>query len=216
MHHIFINFLPGSAGNFLSRFLQCALDEGYCWTDSNGVSPETFQDKIDLLSYKNINKNWVDFENRLTLFDGFESICNEQPVPIHLSHCCILNEQKQRHEGIIGPDDAHTFIQITYDNKKDFEWIILNAFYKDSYVQKEWFELYQSNLKETNIIKFPVSNFQNWDTFKQDIIEILDYEKLNYNPNDIELLEDFYNEWFNTSLKEHEFDQFKEQIGWIL
>lgn len=215
MHIIFINFLPGSAGNFLSRFLQCALDEGYCWADSNGVAPKTFQDKVDLLSYKNINTNWVDFEERLTFFDDINK-CSDQAVLIYSSHVYVLNEQKQRHKNTIGPTDTYTFIQITYDNKKDFEWIMLNAVFKDSNTKKQWFKLYQSNLKETNIIKFPVSNFQNWDTFKQGIIEILDYKKLNYNPNNIELLEDFYKEWFNTSLKIHEFDQFKEQIGWIL
>ena len=227
MNHIFINFLPGSCGNFLTRFLQCIISNSYCWlnrSDSSNTFFQTFDDKLKLLDNysKNINKtsDWVKFENKLAHFNERVDISSFNveldPVLIWISHIWTLEKIKK--QNLVGPNDQHTLIQITYDNKSELEWIVLNCLYKDSYIEKHFFDYYQHNTKTitNNVDYFPISNFMNWQNFKNGIKNILDNNNINYNSHDIEKLENFYNNWYNTTLKFSEFDDFKKSIGWLL
>ena len=227
MIHIFINFLPGSCGNFLSRFLQCIISNSYCWLDRSDPLNTVFQtldDKVKLLNNypKTINKtlNWVDFEFELEHFlekIDISSLDSEiDPVLIWIGHAWSLDKIKKKN--LIGPDDQCTLIQISYDNKFELEWIILNGLYKDSWIEKLFFDSYQHNkkTKTNNVDYFPISNFMNWQNFKNGVKNILDNNNINYNSHDIEQLEDFYNSWYNTTLKSSEFEDFKKSIGWLL
>jgi hypothetical protein len=218
LKHIFISFLPGSAGNFLTRFLQCATENSYCWLNDVGV-PDNIIDKTKLLEYKTIfnsKTNWIEFENQLKHFSKILDISSlhHNSTLIWPGHGLTLDKIKNKN--IIGNDDSYEFIQITYDTKEELEWILLNAFYKDSFVDRSQFETYQRNIKEKNTRFFSVSNFLNWDSFSKNVLEILDQNKIDYNLENINELQIFYNDWYNTTLKLSEFNNFKKSIGWLL
>jgi len=218
MQHIFINFLPGSAGNFLSRFLHCAIPNSYCWVEKNQPAPYEFADKLNLIKYSTISNtkiNWIDFESQIHHFSKSIDLSdfNANSTLIWLGHTWTL--EKIKNKNLIGPDDGCTLVQISYNTKKDLEWILLNALYKDSYIDKQWFDYYQHNKKlETDFVL--IDNFFNWNIFKNSIIELLDQNKINYDLQNIEQLEDLYNSWHNTTLKFSEFEDFKKSIGWLL
>lgn len=219
MQHIFINFLPGSAGNFLSRFLQCAIPNSYCWVDKTSTAlPQQFNDKVNLLNYQTIlrdRKNWTHFERELTHFsDSIDlSKFDNSSTLIWLGHTWSLD--KIKNQNLVGPDDKCTLVQISYNTKKNLEWIILNALYKDSYIEKQWFDYYQNNKKQETLC-FSIDNFFDWNTFKNSTVELLDQNKINYDLQNIEQLEDFYNSWYSTTLKFSQFEDFKKSIGWLL
>ena len=218
MQHIFINFLPGSAGNFLSRFLHCAIPNSYCWTRKNQPVPIEFVDKLNLLEYSTISNtkiNWINFESQLHHFSQSIDLSNfnSNSTLIWLGHNWTL--EKIKNKNIVGLNDECTLVQISYNTKKDLEWILLNALYKDSYIDKQWFEYYQHNKKlETDFVS--IDNFFNWNIFKNSITELLDQNKINYDLQNIGQLEDLYNSWYNTTLKFSEFEDFKKSIGWLL
>ena len=218
MKHICINFLPGSAGNFLTRFLQCLLENSYCWLNDTSI-PDNFTDKIKLLEYKTIvnsKRNWVEFEKRLKHFSesiDISSLQNKSTL-IWLGH--LLTLDKIKNKNIIGNDDSYAFIQITYDTKEELEWILLNAFYKNSFIDRTHFDTYQQNVKDENVRFFSVSNFLNWDSFSKNVLEILDQNEIDYNLENINELQIFYNDWYNTTLKLSEFNNFKKSIEWLL
>lgn len=219
MQHIFINFLPGSAGNFLSRFLQCAIPNSYCWIEKDQLAPYKFADKLNLLSYSTVSKtksNWIEFESQIQHFSKSIDLSkfSTDSTLIWLGH--NLSIEKAEAEDLLGPSDKPTLIQISYDSKKSFEWIVLNALYKDSYIEKNWFCNYQDNLKKDKTNFLLIDNFFSWNTFKNAVLELLDQNKINYDLQNIEQLEDFYNTWYSTTLKFSKFEDFKKSVGWLL
>ena len=212
MHkYVFINFLPGSAGNFLSRELQLTIKNSVCWTSENKIPPTSSHDKFKMLSYLKYNgKDWVDFEFQLAQNFDIATI-SENTLIIKSSHGSTVEATKN--SIYLGIDDTFKLINITYDTKDQFRWIFLNGLYKDSNFDKDCFIAHITNKSDNSIFQFNVENFFSWEKFKESFSLILDYLKINNEDRDWTFTENLYHEWWETTLKVDQFSEFEKYLG---
>jgi len=216
INYVFINFLPGAAGNFFSRTLNL-IDDAYCWVPTSFQTLDlTLEQKLEYFSYKNIQKeqNWIDFECELI---HYSSLINHTDLPDNaISIWAKHNTDHIRRKHLSGKDDTESLIQITYNDSIMFEWILLNALYKNSHINPTWFKQYQIYSKENDVIKINLKKFINKDKFLtmySDTIKLL-----NISPSHVHLdaVEELHNQWIKTTLSFDKFDEFKSSIGWLI
>lgn len=213
MKYIFLFFPPGAAGHFFSRCLNL-LDNSYCWVDTKTQLPvQNQQDKLALLSYQTISsadptqRSWVQFENLV-------SRCQHQSLPITAqyvvwpSHPTYTLLQKN----LIGIDDEQFVFLI--DASDNFEWCILNALYKNSFISESWLRTAEGMRRDSNIQKINLQRIVNdCNGFLQEFQLVCD--TIGHALTDSEKLAiiTLYNEWKLTILDYIKFEEFKNSIG---
>lgn len=210
IENIYINFLPGSAGNFLSRALQLAIPKSCCWVDSNGNVLESESRKLLELSYKkNKVDNWIEFEESIVHFTEVENF--QQPkefVFIDKGHLFKTTDIDLTNS---------VLIQIDIKNKSMFEWTMLNCFYKQSKPTEQYFKIYQTNkINNKDLIEIDLENFFLWNTFKNEIEKILKIVNIDSAETNWKLVETLYTQWWETTLNYEDFDRYKNDLGWLL
>lgn len=215
MHnYVFINFLPGSAGNFLSRELQLTIKNSVCWTIENEIPLTSTYDKFKMLSYASTynGKHWVQFEFQLTQNFNISTI-PENTLIIKSSHGSTIESTKN--SIYMGTDDTFKLINITYDTKDQLKWIFLNGLYKDSHFDKNCFIAHATNKIDNNVFQFNIENFFSWNQFKESLFSILDYLEISTVDQDWSFTEQLYHEWWGTTLKVNQFNEFEKTLGLI-
>jgi len=216
INYVFVNFLPGAAGNFFSRALGL-VDNAYCWVPASSSTIElTLDEKLDYFSYKNIkqDRNWVDFEDQLVHYSSLVPQTNlpDNAISIWADHYSYDLRNKQ----IAGADDTQLLMQITYNEPMMFEWLILNALYKNSYLDVSWFKQYQIYNRDASVAKIDLKNFLDKDKFLNMYSNTI--QLLNINPGSVNLdaVEELHGQWIKTTLSFDNFEEFKSSIGWII
>ena len=217
MKYIFVNFLPGAAGSFFSRCLNL-LDNAYCLADRDSkFIPHTIDDKIKLLSYNSINdkdfddRNWREFEHKTAHYSNYQEHHN---LPAD-SYSIWLQHNKKDTEKLAGPDDSVYLFYI--DSTEAFEWTIMNAFYKNSYLDVDWFILGKQLLNDNSVYKINLKNIiSNEEGFLNEFYKVCNI--INHNIKDFELaaVKKLYNEWRKTILDYDNIPKFKNKIGFLL
>ena len=216
MTYLFLFFVPGAAGNFISRCINL-LDGGYCWSSDNMI-PTNIKDKLNLLSYAPVmystpdHRDWVtDWETKIKHYDNFNRIPPGTKYIVRINHPNyeILNKN------IAGPDDQQLLVHI--DASDNFEWCILNALYKNSYQEINWFKTAKQMLADNNIYKISLKQIvDNRDTFFEEFKKICDL--LNHELTAVETLAILmlYDQWKTTTLDYSKFDEFKQAVGFYM
>jgi hypothetical protein len=112
------------------------------------------------------------------------------------------------------PDKKYVFY---IDPSDAFEWVLLNALYKNSYLGIEWFRDGQRMLGDPDIHKISLKNIiLNESGFFEEfmkVCEIIGHDVTHEEQSAISLL---YNQWKQTTLSEDRFEEFKARngIGW--
>jgi hypothetical protein len=129
-------FLPGAAGNFLSRCMNL-LDNTYMWCNGKNI-PTTLEEKLDLLTYKDATKypTWLDFENTIKWYADIQPHWDIGPNGngVSIRHPSPANTIKS----LTGKDD--TAVTIFIDHGNNLDWVILNGWHKYSTQSLKWFE----------------------------------------------------------------------------
>lgn len=216
MKYVFIYFLPGAAGHFFSRCLNL-LENSYCFADATtNKIPTTLDEKIELLSYGKIKnksfdqRNWVQFEKLLTHYER----CQPHWDLPHDAVIIWYNHSQSSHDNLYGQaDTVHKFYM---DSSELFEWTIMNALYKNSYIDVEWLIEYKNfkynkDLQKINLKKIITS----YDGFLDEFQQVC--KTIGRVPSDKELIaiKNLYGEWELTRLDVEKIPQFKQDIGFL-
>lgn len=215
-NYVFLFFLPGSAGNFFSRCLSLAGDEYYSWVDKNRTPHLTVDEKFQLFRYDDRSDkfdDWVEFEKTLhkhhniiehaTLPNGSISIWHQHPT---------LNLLQK---GIAGPDDKQLVVYI--DSSREFEWALLNALWKDSYIDVRWLKDSVPLLNDPSVHKVPLESIiGSPESLVSEIETIVNNLGKELNDHSKKLISALWQEWYPTTLKKESFAEFKKQIGFFL
>jgi hypothetical protein len=214
MKYIFITFLPGAAGNFFSRCLNL-LSNAYCYGQENNL-PTTLEQKLKMLSYESVldrsstSDSWIAFENKLTPYYNIISHHNLPPNSYSIWSGHLLENQTQ----LAGPDDQ--IFNFYIDPGNNFEWACMNALYKNSYLNVEWFIHGKKLLNNTAVYKIRLDNFlQDWDCFQTEFLKVIDIIGHTISDSEIHAVKTLYKQWKTTILEHKDIETFKKDIGFL-
>ena len=194
--------MPGSGGNFLSRCLNFHPDIN-CFKECVDAD---YEKKYNILNYKKIqtrnlkNDNWIEFEDSIDYFtdDSFKETIN-------IKNLIIFTHTESQFERI--GLDCNCDIRITTYSKKEFNWAIYQALYKNSRSITEH-KLRIGQLYKQKI-SVPCKNLWDFDLLYDNLTEIEDYLNVEKNIKECRLWQEkLWNEWKTTWAPE----KFKKKI----
>ena len=222
MTHIFLYFIPGSAGNFFSRCITLASNDIIGWLYNTGIATKlakpkwdlTLEEKFELLSYKtskNFN-NWVEFENGLMFAEKFYPGFNIMPDDIVTLRSWHPNDLWQY--PVTGRSDkSDRTVTIYIDPDTCWEWTVLNAFKKNTWFDGAWLKIGKQMLFNPEIHKVPLANIiTSSDATIQEIQRIMDLLGRPLHDENKKYIKMLWDEWWATTLKKEDFQKFKEEI----
>ena len=216
MTYVFLFFIPGAAGNFLSRCLNL-LDGACCWSD-NGYIPVTLEEKLQLLNYKSVlgrsdaGPNWVlEWEKRVSQYRYCGPAVDTIKIAIWPGHPADGLLKKK----LIGKDDRTLTIYI--DPSDAFEWATLNALYKISYIDVDWLKVGAKMIEDSSIYKISLADIiRDEESFVLEILRICIRIGHALTENEKSAIVELYRHWKTTTLAPSQFAEFKQKIGWQL
>ena len=201
---IALHFLPGSAGNFLSRWINL-LDNTYVWCDGKNI-PTTLKEKLDLLTYKNSSKytDWLKFERAIERYDVVQPHWDIGPDGngVLIRHPSPVNNIKNS----TGKDD--TAVNIYIDHENNLDWVILNGWHKYSYETIEWFKNSFELKNDSSVYKINLDGIiGGYKKFLPEFTKLAAFIDRTVT-QDIEIaLHSLYKEWEKTMLQGSEYEE---------
>lgn len=215
MKYIFITYLPGSAGNFFSRCLNL-LSGAYCYGQENNL-PTTLEQKLKMLNYESIldrslkSDTWVTFERKLI---PYHEIIRHFDLPPN-SYSIWAGHGFHNTTLLAGSDDQ--IFNFYIDPGNSFEWSCMNALYKNSYLNVDWFICGKKLLNDTAVYKIKLDNFLiDWDCFLLEFLKVIDIIGHTISESEIRAVRTLYNQWKTTILKHQDIETFKKDIGFFM
>jgi hypothetical protein len=218
MTYIFVYFLPGAAGNFLSRALTL-LDGSYCFAGAaSRLVPKTLPEKMSLLSYDKVantqhgDRVWTrGFEEDLV---HYSQVQEHWKLPAH-SKAIFFGHGDFGKKNLAGPDD--TVKEIYIDPRGCFEWVIMNAFYKNSVLDVDWFERCRALEQRPDLYKFNLANLvAGTEKFLDEFQALCKHLDLTPNRQEMDSVSQLYQQWRTTMLDYSKINEFKQKIGFYL
>ena len=216
MKYIFIIFLPGAAGNFFSRCLNL-LSNAYCYGQENKL-PVTLEEKLKMLSYtpmlnrESIIDDWVNFERQLT---PHSRIIEHHALPPESYSIWINHELTHGLASLAGPDDE--IFNFYIDPGNHFEWVCINALYKNSYLGVNYFVAGKKLLDDPTFYKISLDNFlKDWTDFLSEFKKVTDIIGHTLTDSEIQSVKILYYQWKTTILEHNDIETFKKDIGFFL
>ena len=211
---IFIFFLPGCAGNFFTRSLTLSNDLCIGYVPRNIPLDRlnlSLEEKFTTFSYNNCkqHRRWTDFETQLVrhvrLVNSAEwgssvySIWDLHPSYVLLNKDLLTNQQ---------------CFAFYIDPEDNFEWGVLNALYKDSYLDPMWMKTGKEMLNDPTVHKISLTNIiSSKETCVQEVLKIANIVGFETPQKNLDKIFELWDQWYPTTLKKQDFAAFKAQIG---
>ena len=217
MKYVSIAFLPGACGNFFSRCLNL-LDNAHCYTMPDDVEL-TVSNKLKTLDYTSVvnksfnTRNWREFEFSIDCVVHDPTLSSDA-VHIVFGHPVTNSHSHTNPYELAGQDDeVYNFYIDTGDH---FEWAYMNALYKDSSLQANWFQNGQEMLRNSDVHKIQLKNFlSDWEDFKVEFIKTCTIIGRNPSIDELNAVKTLYGQWKQTILEYKDLDSFKKLLGFI-
>lgn len=216
INYIFVNFIPGSAGNFFTRCLNLVDDSWYCWMDSqNKIINLSLDEKLDLFSYHDTTKydHWIKFEKKICFYHHFHTHHDlpDQSTSIWLNH----PNYDFKNNDLVGHDDKQQVVYI--DPSQNFEWVILNALYKNSYIDRQWLEIGHQMELDPDVYKVPIESIrQSPESLLNEVGSIAQRFGKYVAVKNQDAIVKLWHQWKTTCLEPDRFQEFKKQIGFYI
>jgi hypothetical protein len=215
LNYIFVMFLPGSAGNFFTRCINLASDSCYSLVcNDKKIVSQTLDEKFKLFEYKNSNiyNNWVQFESKLS---HYSSVINHVDLPVDSFSIWLSHPDYRLINRVAGINDQQHVFYI--DPGENFEWVVMNCLYKNSYIDSKWLRIGQQMTNDDKIFKIKLADIITCETTLIGAVEqVCDTANIHLKDNNKQKIKDLWGQWISTTLSKSEFDTFKKSIGWTI
>ena len=214
---VFLFFIPGSAGNFFSRCLNL-LDKFYAY--DNGSLPLTVDDKLKMLSYTKVKNfredgiDWTDFEKDVNyVLQTYEH--NDINVFPPGSFIVLATHPESIESTITNFSqlgDKIFFLMI--DGHDIFDWVLLNAIHKHSYLGEEWMVQNEIIRNDPRYFKINLKNvITSEHTFIKEFKKVCEYLKVIPSEQELSTVTILYKQWKATTIELDELDRYKKVLG---
>lgn len=213
--YIYVFFLPGSGGNFFCRSLNLVSDQHYCFVTA-GEKPVQLQlsleEKFQRLNYQGHIKgsNWLDLEKKQSHYSWAWPHHDLPPgsYSIWFGH----PDYQQLRSDVAGVDDRRHVFYI--DPSENFEWVTLNALFKNSMINANWLRQGQRMLEDSSIHKINLGNIiQSAQGHLAEIDRVAEIVGFDVAPDARQKIQQLWQQWEGTMLRPAEFADFKKTIG---
>ena len=199
---VVLNFLPGSAGNFVSRCLNL-LTGFHVWQPRDSLMPTGINEKLNLLKYTDVlnypnqdrkyRLNWTGWEHRFVdCFANKENSVADGEVVV------IVNHPSNNLSGFIGKDDQSFVFYI--DATGMWDWMIVSAEIKDSFQAVSWFKEGKRMLDDPAIFKINLRNIVNsQETFVTEFTKICNIVEHDLSAEELDAVLILYSQWKTTT-----------------
>ena len=214
MKYVFVLFLPGAGGNFLSRCLNL-LDSAVCFTQWDRHIPQTLEEKQAILNYDSVvnlgflDRDWKNFESKIRHYSetiGHINIPNNS-TSIWYSHY----DPKDVKLDLVGKDD--TVYTVYIDHAGLFEWTIMNAFYKNSFISVEWIRNAKKMQQDPNAYGIRLDRMlSSTDVFVEDFLKLAAHIGHSVSDDVKIAVEQLHKQWLTTQLPQDKVAEFKRLI----
>lgn len=213
--YICIFFLPGAAGNFFSRCLSLASDRCVGQIPLNSAHPYlSLDEKFQAFQYRDVYRggDWIKFESKLEHYSN--RFAHHDLVTQSVSVWEMHPDTEFLNQKIEGPDDKKFYFYI--DPSEAFEWCILNALHKDSFIEKKWIVEGKKMLDNPDIVKINlVDIFSSYETLIVCIKEICSIVGIELAARQSTMIIELWQQWISTTLMPARFKEFKTRIGYF-
>ena len=217
MKYVFIEFIPGAAGNFFSRCLNL-LNGSVCWSKDNKL-PNTLEERIELVTYRPVmhrnydGVHWAGvWERKLRHYSKVFLKNVDGNLKIFLRHPNTRRKDRWK-DYKTGVNDS--VYQIYIDPSEAFEWCILNALYKNTVIYEECLRAGIVKQQSQTVFKISLANIiNNAESFIEEFKKVCVFLGHTLDSAEIDAVINLYNEWKTTVLPPDRFDEFKNKIGW--
>jgi hypothetical protein len=174
----------------------------------------SLDEKFDLYQYQGSKSfdSWLKFEDQLVHYSAGHHFHElpDQSVSIWQCH----PDYSMFDKNLVGPDDKVNKFYI--DPSNNFEWVILNALYKNSYINSRGLIEGKKMLDDDSIIKIDLNKILESSTSLIDSVQqVLSECNIKLNNSNRKKIEDLREQWILTTLPRSKFQDFKNQIGYF-
>jgi hypothetical protein len=200
---VVLNFLPGSAGNFVSRCLNL-LTGFHVWKPRNSPMPTGINEKLDQLKYKNVlhfpnqdrkyRLNWTRWEHY------FAECCNASGHTVADGEVGVIVNHPSNNDvaRYLGKNDK--LFVFCIDSTDMWDWMIVSAEIKDSFQAVNWFKENKRMLEDPDISKINLKNIvSGQETFVAEFKKICNIINHNLSEEELDAVVILYNQWKTTT-----------------
>jgi len=199
---VVLNFLPGSAGNFVSRCLNL-LTGFHVWKPRDSIMPTGINEKLDQLKYTDVlnypdqdrkyRLNWSRWEHH------FVACCNEANHTVKDGEVGVIVEHpSNRIARYIGKNDK--LFVFCIDPTSMWDWMIVSAEIKESFQAVIWFKEAEQMLADPAIYKISLENIvSSQDSFVVEFKKICNTINHDLSAEELDAVVILYNQWKTTT-----------------
>jgi hypothetical protein len=206
-------FIPGSAGNFFSRCLSLASDRCYGLVPAKTKTIDfSIQEKFNFYQYPNMpeSRNWLDFEKQLV---PYYRIHDHRTMPDNSCSIWLQHPSYALIDRNLGGTEI-TQLRFYIDPSRRFEWTVLNALYKNSYIDSRWLEEGERMLNDPTFTKIDINHIvDSSDTLLAAVSMVCEISGIEFGDFSREKIQQLWYQWKKTTLPESEFMSYKRRIG---
>jgi hypothetical protein len=158
--------------------------------------------------------DWVaDFEKKLTpyhrLRPHWQLPANSYSIWLqHPSYALVESNLHGAH---------NNSFQFFIDPSRRFEWTVLNALYKNSFLDSKWLEQGERMLNDDDFVKLDLNDIVDSEhTLDRLICSVCDRCGIDIKDANRKKIQQLWHQWKQTTLPESRFESFKKQIGFRL
>ena len=173
-----------------------------------------------MLSYESVlerssesveSSDWITFEGKLT---PYYKIITHHALPPE-SYSIWADHMIKNTTQLAGPDDQ--IFNFYIDPGNSFEWACMNALYKNSYMDVNWFMHGKKLLNDAAVYKIKLDNFLiDWDCFLSEFLKVTDIIGHTTSDSEIQAVKILYYQWRTTILERNNIEPFKKDIGFFM
>ena len=207
MKNIIIWFLPGAAGNFLSRCLNL-LENVSCWgITTTKVIPMDIDSKFRMVDYADVCNRTVNSKIRWTEFeDQLYQISEEECLTEFL---VSIEHPENQFDRISNTNEVDVYIDVD----ECFEWVMLNALYKDSMIFPHYLYHARELCQNNSVFKFSLKRLLSGEeSFKEEFVRLCDFIQVSLVDSEIELVLQLYRSWVKTTISGDKLQEFKKEF----
>lgn len=213
MQYVYVFFQPGSAGHFFTRCLNLIDDDCYIWVDrDNPRLYQTVDQKMQLFEYSRSRQysNWVDYEKSAVRYYDLMSHTEVRPGSTVIYTC--HPDYRALGNNVVGYRDTSFVYYI--DPVGMTEWAMMNAFYKDSYVDPFWMQQGQLMRRDNKIQKILLKDIvKSSESCFRLVNQIATQLHRKIEPANHTAILKLWHQWQTTVLQPNQFEEFRQTLG---
>ena len=221
---LYLSSLPGGASNFFEKTL-LLCDDVVLHRAKNLVKllDMNVKQRFNALTkglqcnWKASGQSWVELEHRgyirqdldLTTLQGFDGVCITAQG--HSFNQKFIDETATENDKIFKVHISHG------NDPAIFEWVVMNAMYKNTYLKEPYFNAYNAVHQMNDVYPVYIKDFLgSTNQYLESYVKVCDHLQINESNRYYDYVEQVHKLWIKTTLSPDKYADYKQKINWLI